>query len=157
LNAQQQKLQVDGRYEMEFRLRCKTHNYKWILSRGTVIEQDKTGQPLRVIGTHTDLTVRKEMEMKLREAKEFAEAANRAKSNFLANMSHELRTPLNIIMGMTDLARRRVTDPKVSVQLDKALGSAKQLLTLINDIFDLYDSKMQFCASSFRKIRFRHV
>jgi PAS domain S-box-containing protein len=141
LNAQQQKLQVDGRYEMEFRLRCKTHNYKWILSRGTVIEQDKTGQPLRVIGTHTDLTVRKEMEMKLREAKEFAEAANRAKSNFLANMSHELRTPLNIIMGMTDLARRRVTDPKVSVQLDKALGSAKQLLTLINDILNI--SKME--------------
>ena len=42
---------------------------------------------------------------------------------------------------MTDLARRRVTDPKVSVQLDKALGSAKQLLTLINDILNI--SKME--------------
>jgi signal transduction histidine kinase len=70
-------------------------------------------------------------------AKEAAEAANRAKSTFLANMSHELRTPMNGILGMTDLARRRITDPKTLDQLGKATDSAKRLLAIINDILDI--------------------
>ena len=70
-------------------------------------------------------------------AKEFAEAASRAKSTFLANMSHELRTPMNAIMGMITLARRRVDDAKALDQLDKAKGAADRLLGIINDILDL--------------------
>jgi signal transduction histidine kinase/ActR/RegA family two-component response regulator len=70
-------------------------------------------------------------------AKEAAEAANRAKSTFLANMSHELRTPMNGIMGMTQLALRRATDPKQIEQLDKAIQSAQRLLGIINDILDI--------------------
>ena len=70
-------------------------------------------------------------------AKELAEAANRAKSTFLANMSHELRTPLNGMLGMTDLALRRATDPKQIDQLKKAGTSAERLLGVINDILDI--------------------
>jgi PAS domain S-box-containing protein len=46
-----------------------------------------------------------------------AEAANRAKSTFLANMSHELRTPMNGVLGMIELAKRRMADPKGLDQL----------------------------------------
>ena len=70
-------------------------------------------------------------------AKEAAEAANRAKSVFLANMSHELRTPMNGILGMSELLRRRVTDPKALDQLSKLTQSAQRLLGLINDILDI--------------------
>jgi PAS domain S-box-containing protein len=70
-------------------------------------------------------------------AKELAEAANRAKSTFLANMSHELRTPLNGMLGMTDLALRRATDPKQIDWLAKASASARRLLGVINDILDI--------------------
>jgi PAS domain S-box-containing protein len=70
-------------------------------------------------------------------AKELAEAANRAKSTFLANMSHELRTPLNGMMGMTDLALRRATDPKQIDWLTKSGASARRLLGVINDILDI--------------------
>ncbi len=70
-------------------------------------------------------------------AKEAAEAANRAKSTFLANMSHELRTPMNGVMGMIDLAKRRMHDATGLDQLGKAKVSADKLLAVLNDILDL--------------------
>ncbi len=70
-------------------------------------------------------------------ARDAAEAANRAKSVFLANMSHELRTPMNGIMGMTDLALRIATDPKLIDWLSKSKASAGRLLAVINDILDI--------------------
>jgi signal transduction histidine kinase len=73
----------------------------------------------------------------LAQSRDAAEAANRAKSVFLANMSHELRTPMNGIIGMTHLALRRATDPKLIDQLNKSLGAAQHLLTVVNDILDI--------------------
>jgi PAS domain S-box-containing protein len=70
-------------------------------------------------------------------ARDAAEAANRAKSVFLANMSHELRTPMNGIMGMTNLALRRATDPKQVDQLNKSLSAAQHLLGVINNVLDI--------------------
>ncbi len=70
-------------------------------------------------------------------AKDAAEAASRAKSVFLANMSHELRTPMNGVMGMIDMARRRMADPTGLDQLGKAKTAATNLLGVLNDILDL--------------------
>ncbi len=53
-------------YQSEHRLRCKDQTYKWILDRGKVISWDKDGKPLRVIGTHTDITHRKQAQELLR-------------------------------------------------------------------------------------------
>ena len=72
----------------------------------------------------------------LREAKDRAEAANRAKSEFLANMSHELRTPLNGVTGHDRAAARRGGDAKQRECLDTVKASADALLTVINDILD---------------------
>ncbi len=55
-------LETVGSYDLEFRLRCKDGNYKWMLSRGKVFERSATGQPLRAVGTHIDLTDRKRLE-----------------------------------------------------------------------------------------------
>jgi len=85
-----------------------------------------------------DISDLKHNEIALRQAKEAAEVANRAKSIFLANMSHELRTPLNGILGYSQILRR---DKGLSAQQQEGIDiihrNGEYLLTLINDVLDL--------------------
>ncbi|MCR6630752.1 MAG: nitrate- and nitrite sensing domain-containing protein [Magnetospirillum sp.] len=88
-----------------------------------------------------DITVRKQAEEALNNAREAAELANRAKSEFLATMSHELRTPLNAIIGFSEIIEQQLLGPVGQEQYrDYAHDindSGKHLLQLINDILDV--------------------
>lgn len=85
-----------------------------------------------------ELLERQRLEESLRQAKEQAEAANRAKSAFIANMNHELRTPLNAILGFAQILEN---DPSLSEKhrhnVQNIRSGGDYLLTLINDILDL--------------------
>ncbi len=129
---------LTSEYRVEFRQKTKDGQWKWILSLGKIVDYNAVGKPLRMLGTHTDITEHKHTEKALRQAKEAAETANLAKSKFLAAMSHELRTPLNGILGFTQILKLDPQFPDIYLaSIDTIERSGEHLLTLITDILDL--------------------
>ncbi|MBX6311618.1 MAG: PAS domain S-box protein [Isosphaeraceae bacterium] len=126
-------------WEDIFPLRRHDGQMRWHLSRAVPVK-DERGRVVQWFGTNTDITDRMQVEEELRQAKEAAEAASRAKSTFLANMSHELRTPLNAIIGYSEMLQEEAeADGREAdaADLKKINTAGKQLLGLINDILDL--------------------
>ncbi len=148
-------------YEIEYRfLNRKSGGYRWHLGRAVPIRDDR-GTVRRWIGTCTDIHDQKTAEAEvralngaleqrvaartaqlceateaLRQAKETAEAASRAKSDFLAAMSHEVRTPIHGILGMVELALDTDLSPRQREYLETARSSSQALLAILNDILD---------------------
>jgi two-component system sensor histidine kinase EvgS len=96
------------------------------------------GERVAFVSGAIDMTERHHLVELIESARAKSEAANRAKSNFLATMSHEIRTPMNAVMGVLELLVRegRLT-PADLESAELARGSARSLLSLIDDILDI--------------------
>jgi PAS domain S-box-containing protein len=102
---------------------------------------DDDGKLEMVISVDRDITLKKQREAELAEAKRAAEQGERAKTAFLATMSHEIRTPMNGIIGMSDLLSEAKLSSEEALYVQTIRHSSEALLTIINDILDF--SKLQ--------------
>lgn len=101
---------------------------------------NKNNNVIGLLGVSFDITERKQLEEKLRSAKEKAEIANRAKTEFLANISHDIRTPLSGIIGMTQVLQSRLTKQGDKELVKNIAQSAKQLLKILNLVIEFSES-----------------
>ena len=138
------KLFADSReefFDAEYRYLDCHGQYLWLLTRGKVLTRDESGWPLRIAGTHVDITRLKQVQEELRHASLEAHAASQAKSRFLSSMSHELRTPLNAIHGFAQLIEMELQDKQdARLETDYAreiVSASRHLTLLVDDILDL--------------------
>lgn len=133
-------------FNREYRIIRKSDGQvRWLHGLGQ-LECDSSGTPLKMIGTVQDITERKAAEEELRQAKDAADAANRAKSRFLTNMRHEIRTPMNSVLVMADLLMNSPLSEEQREQAEVVKKSGNNLLLLIDDILDLSHIEAQSLA-----------
>ncbi len=129
-------LEENAPYNPEYRTVWPDGSVHSIKARGKLI-RDETGLPLKINGIIWDITEQKKNESELVQAKEKAESAHRTKSEFLANMSHEIRTPMNVILGFSEIIRKKTNEEEVKSYIDHIISASNNLIILINDILDL--------------------
>ena len=122
--------------EIDYRIFKGASESIWVQDRVVVQDRDTFGRATRIMGTMQDISARKRIEIDLKQAKDRAEAGNRAKGHFIATISHEIRTPLNAIIGLSSFLNESELNEEQLDLSQTIYSSGKSLLFLVNDILD---------------------
>ncbi len=124
-------------YQHEYRMICKDGSYKWILDRGKLIQWTSDGMPLRVIGTHTDVTGRKqaEVEREKLEAQLLQSRKMEAVGQLAGGVAHDFNNLLQIILGNIDVVKDELgRDIPSGSAFDEVLKAAERAADLTRQL-----------------------
>ncbi len=125
---------IHGKTSPPFRVKRADGSWRWFITN--ISRYVDAHNEWQLIGVAHDITERKNTERELQQAKESAEAANRAKSDFLSTMSHEIRTPLSAMLGNVELLEGSPLTLPQQECLKDCKSAAQILLNVINDVLD---------------------
>lgn len=125
-------------YETCHRVLC-NGEYKWILDRGKVIERDENGKPLRIAGTHTDISAQKEKEQELLKMLEIVNSQNNKLLNFAHIVSHNLRTHAGNIKSLLELYHNSsFTHDETIANIDIVSKELNETIENLNDLVKVH-------------------
>jgi PAS domain S-box-containing protein len=127
---------ITDMYQVECRALGKNNQYYWFLARGKVMGRDERGKPLRLIGTITDITARKQIEEKLRQQNDDLKKINQELDSFVYRASHDLRAPLASILGLITISRQEKNEEIKASYLTMMDKSISKLDTFISEIIN---------------------
>lgn len=162
---------IDGEsdiYMNEHRLKCKDGSYKWLLSRGLAVSWDIDGNPIRIVGSHNDISERKEMEEELKmyahdletkiaieveknrlqQEKVFNQARHAQMGEMIGMIAHQWRQPLNAVSGAAvNLGLKQkfgmLKDEDIEETSEFIQNSAKQMSETIDDFMNFFKSNSE--------------
>lgn len=127
----------------ENRMRCKDGSYRWILHKGKMIEWLDNGKPLRMIGTHSDITEKKEKELQLEQTIDLVSEQNSRLSNFAYIVSHNLRTHTGNLEVLIDFIENAETEEEQKIEFEYLKSVSSQLSETIlhlNEVLSIQTS-----------------
>lgn len=124
-------------YRVEMRQRTKSGEWKWILSIGRVVARDAAGNPLRMLGTHTDITERKRMEEErwALEAKLRHQQKIESIGTLASGVAHEINNPINGIMNYAQLIQDRLpAESPLREYTGEILDETQRIATIVSNL-----------------------
>ena len=127
-------------YENEHRVLCKDGTYKWILDKGKIIERDANNNPIRIIGTHSDITVQKESELAISKSLKLITQQNKRLKNFAHIVTHNLKSHSGNFENLLEFYKEAdsISEKEelinhlttVSNSLSKTIGNLNQIVSI---------------------------
>lgn len=128
-------------YEHEYRILCENGKYKWILDKGKVVEKDDSGKPVRIIGTHTDITANKKDQEKLKENLQLITNQNKRLQNYTHIVSHNLKTHIGNLKNILEFYDDSTSNKEKEDLVSHLKTISESLTTTIVDLDDIISIK----------------
>jgi PAS domain S-box-containing protein len=120
-------------YNTEFRMRAKSGDWRWIHSRGKLTERDDAGHPLRMVGTHADITARKRAEAELQRHRDHLEELVAERTAELQRANTELRQAMNQLVQVEKLAALGNLVAGMAHELNTPLGNTRTVASALGE------------------------
>jgi len=136
-------------YEVEYRIKTKDDSYKWFYDRGSILQRDEHGKPLRVKGVVIDITDRKKSELALKKAHNKLQELNthledrvheqtlqlqkllQQKTDFIVQLGHDLKTPLGPILNLLPVIKEKEEDERLKKMMNIVEKNADLLQEMV--------------------------